>query len=335
MEMPRPLRAWATSPRRGHQAQRRACPGPRTARTATSCETRSGTSCEARLQELWPRPSSCWRRTAAFVLAIAHALETHKTITGEDIDAIFEGTPGPDARRLGVPRATTSCSPYEAYHERPRRPPDPGASVAVALPAVARSPDARSAPATVPWAPPTVRAGTAIAQRARPNGRWPRATGWARPPPRRPSHDRAGQPEHRAGVSLHLFCKPTPRLDAEAVVAAVKASRGGRPPGRDGRRCSATRPTSPSWRSAPTCASCAGSRRALQAAGLDGRRLVRLAHRGERVRQGHARGDEARPGSTRSCRPRASRRSASTRCRKRREVAAELVSRCPTTSARS
>ena len=30
-----------------------------------------------------------------YVLAIAHALETHKTITGEDIDAIFEGGRGP------------------------------------------------------------------------------------------------------------------------------------------------------------------------------------------------------------------------------------------------
>jgi cell division protease FtsH len=29
------------------------------------------------------------------VLAIAHALETHKTISGEDVTAIFEGRQGP------------------------------------------------------------------------------------------------------------------------------------------------------------------------------------------------------------------------------------------------
>ncbi len=29
------------------------------------------------------------------VMAVAHALEQHKTITGEDIDAIFTGTRGP------------------------------------------------------------------------------------------------------------------------------------------------------------------------------------------------------------------------------------------------
>jgi hypothetical protein len=29
------------------------------------------------------------------VLAIAHALETHKTISGDDVAAIFQGRPGP------------------------------------------------------------------------------------------------------------------------------------------------------------------------------------------------------------------------------------------------
>jgi cell division protease FtsH len=35
------------------------------------------------------------RENERYVLAVAHALETHKTFSGEDVTAIFEGTPGP------------------------------------------------------------------------------------------------------------------------------------------------------------------------------------------------------------------------------------------------
>jgi hypothetical protein len=50
-----------------------------------------------------------------FVLAIAHALETHKTITGDDIDAIFRGTPGPTLDGW-VYHTDDFLLSYEAYH---------------------------------------------------------------------------------------------------------------------------------------------------------------------------------------------------------------------------
>ena len=49
------------------------------------------------------------------MLAVAHALETHKTVTGEDIDAIIEGTHGPliDGRIYHDP---TFQAQLEEYH---------------------------------------------------------------------------------------------------------------------------------------------------------------------------------------------------------------------------
>jgi cell division protease FtsH len=35
------------------------------------------------------------RENERYILAVAHALETHKTFSGEDVTAIFEGTRGP------------------------------------------------------------------------------------------------------------------------------------------------------------------------------------------------------------------------------------------------
>ena len=50
---------------------------------------------EERLQELYARTVTLVEENEQFVMAIAHALEQHHTITGEDIDAIFKGTKGP------------------------------------------------------------------------------------------------------------------------------------------------------------------------------------------------------------------------------------------------
>jgi hypothetical protein len=50
-----------------------------------------------------------------YVLAIAHALETHKTITGEDIVAIFEGGKGPTLDG-DVYHTDDFMISYEAYH---------------------------------------------------------------------------------------------------------------------------------------------------------------------------------------------------------------------------
>lgn len=50
---------------------------------------------ERRLQTLYGQALDLVKENELFVLAIAHALEEHKTITGEDIEAIFTGTKGP------------------------------------------------------------------------------------------------------------------------------------------------------------------------------------------------------------------------------------------------
>src|SRR6185312_12108154 len=49
---------------------------------------------EDRLGELLDRAEEILRENRTSVLAIAHALETHKTLTGEDIEAVVEGREG-------------------------------------------------------------------------------------------------------------------------------------------------------------------------------------------------------------------------------------------------
>ncbi|MFZ9041752.1 MAG: ATPase, partial [Ilumatobacteraceae bacterium] len=50
------------------------------------------------------------------VLAVAHALETHLTITGEDVAAIIDGTEGPfiDGRGYYTSEATERLERYHA-----------------------------------------------------------------------------------------------------------------------------------------------------------------------------------------------------------------------------
>jgi len=50
---------------------------------------------EAKLQELYERAHTLMYDNRWFLAAIAHALQQHKTITGEDIDAIYRGAQGP------------------------------------------------------------------------------------------------------------------------------------------------------------------------------------------------------------------------------------------------
>ena len=50
---------------------------------------------EQKLKELYERVHELLMSNRRWVMAVAHALEEHKTITGEDIDAIFNGTRGP------------------------------------------------------------------------------------------------------------------------------------------------------------------------------------------------------------------------------------------------
>jgi hypothetical protein len=50
---------------------------------------------EAKLQELYLRAQKLLDDNRWFVISIAHALQEHRTITGEDIDAIYQGEQGP------------------------------------------------------------------------------------------------------------------------------------------------------------------------------------------------------------------------------------------------
>jgi hypothetical protein len=54
-----------------------------------------GHSVEDKLGELYERTLAMLQEHRSEVLALAHALETEKTITGDDVEAIMEGTRGP------------------------------------------------------------------------------------------------------------------------------------------------------------------------------------------------------------------------------------------------
>ncbi len=76
-----------------------------------------GDRIEDKLDELLHRVEKLLRTDRLAVLAVAHALETHKTVTGEDIEAIIEGRKGPiiDGRVYVDPGF---ASAIEAYHEQ-------------------------------------------------------------------------------------------------------------------------------------------------------------------------------------------------------------------------
>jgi ATP-dependent Zn protease len=56
-----------------------------------------GKAVDAKLQELYDKTWKLLEANRAEVLAVAHALEIHKTLTGDDVTAIMEGTVGPTA----------------------------------------------------------------------------------------------------------------------------------------------------------------------------------------------------------------------------------------------
>ena len=79
-------------------------------------ETELGRRVEARLVELQIRTEQLLRENRREVLAIAHALETYKTLTGEDIEAIVEGRQGPlvDGRPYHNPEFMALAEQYHA-----------------------------------------------------------------------------------------------------------------------------------------------------------------------------------------------------------------------------
>jgi cell division protease FtsH len=74
-----------------------------------------GERVESNLGDLLERAEALLREHRAQVLALAHALETHKTIAGEDVVAVLDGTPGPliDGTAYHEP---TFLAQLEAYH---------------------------------------------------------------------------------------------------------------------------------------------------------------------------------------------------------------------------
>ena len=79
-------------------------------------ETELGRRVEARLEALLDRVTALLDEDRAHVLAIAHALETHKTISGEDVVAVIEGEQGPlvDGRSYHTDDVDADI---EAYHD--------------------------------------------------------------------------------------------------------------------------------------------------------------------------------------------------------------------------
>jgi ATP-dependent Zn protease len=75
-----------------------------------------GHSVEAKLRELYDRTMTILEEHRSEILAVAHALEIHKTLTGDDVAAIVDGTVGPtvDGGAYADPRFRADL---EVYHE--------------------------------------------------------------------------------------------------------------------------------------------------------------------------------------------------------------------------
>ena len=75
-----------------------------------------GKRIEAKLRELYDRTMALLEEHRDDVLTVAHALETYKTITGDDVEAIIEGREGPhiDGRRYQDPRFVEELETYHA-----------------------------------------------------------------------------------------------------------------------------------------------------------------------------------------------------------------------------
>jgi len=78
-------------------------------------ETTLGKRAEARLEQLAERTGALLTENRSSVLAVGHALETHRTISGQDIDAIMRREQGPvvDGRPYAQP---DFMADIEAYH---------------------------------------------------------------------------------------------------------------------------------------------------------------------------------------------------------------------------
>ncbi len=126
-------------------------------------ETALGQRAEAHLEALADRTGTLLTENRASVLAVGHALEQYKTISGQDVVAIINGVEGPvvDGRPYRQPEFAAEL---EAYHQR----------------AVTAHSSDRSLPLPVPVPSPSVLAAAAAA--AQLDGRAPAVDLYANPP---------------------------------------------------------------------------------------------------------------------------------------------------------
>jgi ATP-dependent Zn protease len=75
-----------------------------------------GARIEAKLEDLLARTEALVANERRAVFAVAHALETHKTLTGDDVEAIIEGRPGPlvDGSAYASPAFLEAAESYHA-----------------------------------------------------------------------------------------------------------------------------------------------------------------------------------------------------------------------------
>jgi hypothetical protein len=106
-------------------------------------ETGLGGRIEGKLAELLQRTEELLAENRAAVLALATALEANKTLTGEDVQAIIDGVPGPlvDGRPYHEP---VFVEQIEAYHSEAVKAHKGHTQVSLSLPALLQS-----VPATV------------------------------------------------------------------------------------------------------------------------------------------------------------------------------------------
>jgi len=96
---------------------------------------------EANLANLLAKAEELLRENRSEVLAVAHALETHKTLAGEDVEAVIEGTVGPlvDGRIYATQEMRDEMN---AYHELAAAAHRQHGKVEAALPALRLAPPA-------------------------------------------------------------------------------------------------------------------------------------------------------------------------------------------------
>jgi ATP-dependent Zn protease len=98
-----------------------------------------GSRIEGKLLQLLKSAEELLGDNRAVILGVAHALETNKTVTGSDVEAVIEGRPGPivDGRPYRDPAFVAAL---EAYHERALAAHEHHSTVDAALPALVLDP---------------------------------------------------------------------------------------------------------------------------------------------------------------------------------------------------